>query len=328
MEKDIEKGKDDAQSRPRSQTIPTTKEHSSLLKAITVVGINIVSTTAIVYVNKSVFSGPFSRCQSSFVAFHFAITGATLYLLSRPRLSFFRAQAVSPRTMLPLAAVMSANVLLMNLSLAFSTIILYQIVRVLLSPLTAAINFLLYGARTSASAFVALLLACVGVGVTSYFESKPKADASEKQTTAMGAGFAFAAVASSAVYTVWVGQYHKRLQLSSPQLLLNMTPLGTLLLGGASFFTDSFPVWGEVTRSQWGFVVLSGLLACIVNVSQFFIIDIVGPVSATVVGHSKTCTIVGLGWMTSPRPVSPGSILGVFLAIGGMVMYSWRTYTV
>lgn len=64
----------------------------------------------------------------------------------------------------------------------------------------------------------------------------------------------------------------------------------------------------------------SGLLACIVNVSQFFIIDIVGPVSATVVGHSKTCTIVGLGWMTSPRPVSPGSILGVFLAIGGMVM--------
>jgi solute carrier family 35, member E3 len=33
-----------------------------------------------------------------------------------------------------------------------------------------------------------------------------------------------------------------------------------------------------------------------VNLSQFFIINDAGAVSSTVVGHLKTCLIVGLGW--------------------------------
>lgn len=44
--------------------------------------------------------------------------------------------------------------------------------------------------------------------------------------------------------------------------------------------------------------------------------------SSTVVGHVKTCTIVALGWMTSGRAVGDKSILGVFIAIGGIVGYS------
>jgi solute carrier family 35, member E3 len=55
--------------------------------------------------------------------------------------------------------------------------------------------------------------------------------------------------------------------------------------------------------------------------SQFFIIAQTGPVSSTVVGHLKTCSIVTLGWITSGRAVGDKSVLGVFIAIGGIIAY-------
>lgn len=57
------------------------------------------------------------------------------------------------------------------------------------------------------------------------------------------------------------------------------------------------------------------------NISQFFIVAQAGPVSSTVVGHVKTCAIVALGWMVSGRAIHDKSILGVLIAIGGIVMW-------
>jgi hypothetical protein len=87
-----------------------------------------------VYVNKFIFEDPaFKRCPSSFVAYHFAITGAMLYVASRPQVALFTAAPASAISVLPLAAIMCANVVLVNLSLAFSSIVCYQIVLLRLS---------------------------------------------------------------------------------------------------------------------------------------------------------------------------------------------------
>ena len=63
----------------------------------------------------------------------------------------------------------------------------------------------------------------------------------------------------------------------------------------------------------------SGFFACVINMSQFFIIAQTGPVSSTVVGHVKTCSIVALGWITSGRAVKDKSVIGVIVAIGGII---------
>lgn len=62
------------------------------------------------------------------------------------------------------------------------------------------------------------------------------------------------------------------------------------------------------------------VFASLVNISQFYIVAQTGPVSSTVVGHIKTCTIVGLGWILSGRPISDNSALGVVVAITGIAM--------
>lgn len=63
------------------------------------------------------------------------------------------------------------------------------------------------------------------------------------------------------------------------------------------------------------------MFAALINLSQFFIIGQTGPVSSTVVGHLKTCLIVALGWLTSGRSVGDKSIIGVFIAVGGIISY-------
>jgi solute carrier family 35 protein E3 len=61
------------------------------------------------------------------------------------------------------------------------------------------------------------------------------------------------------------------------------------------------------------------MCACLINLSQFFIVGSVGPVTSTVVGHVKTCSIVMLGWIAAGRPAGIEMISGVVMTLGGII---------
>jgi solute carrier family 35, member E3 len=63
------------------------------------------------------------------------------------------------------------------------------------------------------------------------------------------------------------------------------------------------------------------MMAALLNISQFFIVAGAGPVSSTVVGHLKTCSIVALGWITTGRGASDRGLFGIFMALTGIIMY-------
>ena len=69
---------------------------------------------------------------------------------------------------------MCLNVVLPNLSLAFCTVTVYQLCRVLLTPMTAIINYILYKATIPRNAALVLIPVCIGVGITSYFDTQAK----------------------------------------------------------------------------------------------------------------------------------------------------------
>ncbi|KAI1628049.1 hypothetical protein EDD37DRAFT_647708 [Exophiala viscosa] len=321
MEKDNEKSVD-------ISTIQITHKHvdpsnssekgAPDLRTKTCIIINIIATVAIVYVNKSIFSDPnFRECQLLFVAYHFTVTWLTLFLASRQPIGLFTPARTSLLTILPLTVAMGANVVLMNLSLAYSSVIFSQIVRILLAPLTAMMNLVIYGARIPSLAVAALVPASLGVALVSYIEGAAKGSATAS-TSMLGVIFAFSGVAVSALYTVWVSAYHRTLKLTTAQLLLNQLPLGITILLGTSFFTDKYPEWTEVSGQQWAMVALSGFCAMLINVSQFYIITNAGPVSSTVVGHLKTILIIGLGWVVKHEAVGHESALGIAFAVLGI----------
>ncbi|EPE36188.1 Multidrug resistance efflux transporter EmrE [Glarea lozoyensis ATCC 20868] len=301
---------------------PTSKDNSTRTAIIWMV-VNTLATIGIVFTNKAIFSDPSLKlAQLTFAAFHFFITWLTLFTLSRPRFGMFTPRRVAVKEIIPLAITMALNVILPNLSLAFSTVTFYQVARILLTPTVALMNFVLYRSTLPRGAVLALIPACVGVGMVSYYDSLPSADANIKTTSTLGVIFAFSGIFASSLYTVWIASYHKKLQMNSMQLLFNQAPLAAFMLLYVIPFVDTFPTWTEVPINRWVMIMMSGLFACVINMSQFFIIAQTGPVSSTVVGHVKTCTIVALGWMMSGRAVGDKSVLGVFVAVGGIITYS------
>jgi solute carrier family 35, member E3 len=210
-----------------------------------------VTHTVQVFTNKEIFKDPSLRKnQSTFAAFHFVVTTGTLWYLSRPSVGMFTRSRAPFVGMLPLGAAMCLNVILPNLSLSFSSVEFYQLVRVLLTPLTAIINFAFYGISMPRQAVYALFPICLGVGIMSYFDTH-KSTGSVPQTTTLGVFFAFSGVVASALYTVWIGTYHKKFNLNSMQLLLNQAPISVFLLLYAIPFTDQTPQWSSLGLNKY-----------------------------------------------------------------------------
>ncbi|KAK8020569.1 Solute carrier family 35 member E3 [Apiospora arundinis] len=324
-EKDGLLGKQEDDSQQATQQAPEAppKKSGGMTTAIIWMVVNTLATIGIVFTNKAIFSDPSLKLvQLSFAAFHFFITFLTLFILSRPQLAFFTPRRTTIREILPLCVAMALNVILPNLSLAFSSVTFYQVARIMLTPTVALMNFVLYKATLPRNALLALIPACMGVGMVSYYDSLPTKDTNVKTTSGLGVIFAFCGIFASSLYTVWIASYHRKLQMTSMQLLFNQAPVAAFLLLYVIPFVDTFPTWTELPVSRWVMILMSGAFASLINISQFFIIAKTGPVSSTVVGHLKTCTIVALGWATSGRGVGDKSVIGVLIAVGGIVAYS------
>jgi solute carrier family 35, member E3 len=210
-----------------------------------------------VFTNKAIFEDPSLRLnQSTFAAFHFTVTGATLYALSHPSIGMFTPSRARFLDMMPLALAMCMNVILPNLSLAFSTVAFYQIVRVLLTPLVAGINFLVYQIRIPRKAVWTLVPICGGVVLVSYYDTKAVTREHVKTTSVAGMIFAFAGVLASSLYTVWIGSYQKKFEMSSMQLLFNQAPISAFLLLYIIPFTDQPPVWSQLPIWKWKLIVM------------------------------------------------------------------------
>lgn len=214
-------------------------------------------TTHQVFTNKAIFEDKsFKSIQISFAAFHFALTGLALYVLSQDRFAFFKPKHASITQMIPLAVAMALNVIFPNLSLAFSTVTFYQIARILLTPCVALLDYVLYRVTMPLNAGLMLVPACLGVGMVSYYDSRPSDDAKVKTTSSLGVIFALTGVFFSSLYTVWIAAFRRKLNMSSMQLLLNQAPVSAFLLLYFIPFVDTAPTFTQVPFSRWFLILL------------------------------------------------------------------------
>jgi solute carrier family 35, member E3 len=221
-----------------------------------------------VFTNKQIFKDAHLRKnQSTFAAFHFAITGITLYYASRR--SLFEPQRAGLVPMMPLGLAMCMNVILPNLSLAYSSVAFYQIARVLLTPTVAVIHFVVYRVRLPKQAAYCLIPICLGVAMVSYYDTQPRQGLRGRpaETTPAGVVFALGGVLASSLYTVWIETYRKKFEMNSMQLLFNQAPISSFLLLYAIPFTDQTPDWTRVSLSKW-VLILTVCRRCCCFVSE------------------------------------------------------------
>jgi solute carrier family 35 protein E3 len=209
-------------------------------------------------------------------------------------------------------------------------VVIYQELRILLTPATVIINFLAYRKTLAFRLVVALTVVCLGIGITIQSETlrtlKSGTGAAVDdvvKNTYLGYLAGLVGVALGAIYTVWLAVYLPKLQVTSMQLLYRQAPMACALLLVLAPFLDTMPVWSAITGPEWGLLALSGVSAVLINVSQFFIVAQSSAVSSTVVGHGKTIMIVAIGWMTAAKTISLQSGAGIIMALAGIVSYSY-----
>ncbi|KAK9221610.1 hypothetical protein WN944_010037 [Citrus x changshan-huyou] len=71
------------------------------------------------------------------------------------------------------------------------------------------------------------------------------------------------------------------------------------------------------------FIILSCLIAVSVNFSTFLVIGKTSPVTYQVLGHLKTCLVLGFGYTLLHDPFTERKIIGILVAICGMGLYSY-----
>jgi solute carrier family 35 protein E3 len=279
--------------------------------------INIIATVGIVFVNKSIFQNQnLKQMPACFAAFHFLCTSIALYFMKF--VGKLTIKFISVWKVLPLCLVFCANIMLTNLSLAYTPVLIYQVSRVLMTPTIAIFNRLLFNARISDTQMYAIVQICCGIVAVAFFDAQNSIG--EKLGSA-GLFFSGMGVIMGSLYSISIGAYIKRYSMSSMQLLFNEAPIAFLMLLCVIPFSDTISSLNSITMDLWGLILVSGLLATLVNISLFFIIERAGALTSTVVGHFKTCAIVFLGWLLG-EPMSTLSMLGMLLTISGILRYS------
>ncbi|VFQ99520.1 unnamed protein product [Cuscuta campestris] len=120
----------------------------------------------------------------------------------------------------------------------------------------------------------------------------------------------------------------KKFKVSSTQLLYQTCPYQAMTLFVSGPFLDKFLTNQNVFAFQYtpqvlGFIVMSCLISISVNFSTFLVIGKTSPVTYQVLGHLKTCLVLAFGYVLLRDPFNWRNILGILIAMFGMVLYSY-----
>ncbi|KAM6214650.1 solute carrier family 35 member E3 isoform 2-T2 [Rhynchocyon petersi] len=126
--------------------------------------------------------------------------------------------------------------------------------------------------------------------------------------------------------TLWVGAKQHELQVNSMQLLYYQAPLSSaMLLVAVPFFEPVFGeggIFGPWSLSALVMVLLSGVIAFMVNLSIYWIIGNTSPVTYNMFGHFKFCITLFGGYVLFKDPLSINQGLGISCTLFGIIAYT------
>ncbi|XP_009461527.1 PREDICTED: solute carrier family 35 member E3, partial [Nipponia nippon] len=225
---------------------------------------------------------------------HFAITWLGLYLCQA--LGAFSPKSLQPSQVLPLALSFCGFVVFTNLSLQSNTIGTYQLAKAMTTPVIVVIQSLAYGKTFPLRIKLTLVrIVIVNLRVNLFV-------------------------------TEWVGAKQHELQVNSMQLLYYQAPMSSaMLLFIIPFFEPVFGeggIFGPWTLSAVIMVLLSGIIAFMVNLSIYWIIGNTSPVTYNMFGHFKFCITLLGGCLLFKDPLSVNQGLGILCTLLGILAYT------
>jgi solute carrier family 35, member E3 len=274
--------------------------------------LNAASSIGIVVTNKIVFQTYNFRYGTLLTFIHFVFTALGLEVCRR--LGVFESKPVEFRKVLPLCLSFCGFVALTNLSLVYNSIGFYQLMKVLTTPLIVLIQTLFYGENFSFRIKSSLGVICLGVII---------ATVTDTEANLVGTLVALSALLVTSMYQIWVGTKQKELECNSYQLLYIQAPISAVMLIPIIPILDNTSTLHEMPSSDAMMAILvSSILAFLVNLSIFLVIGKTSPITYNVLGHFKLTVILLLGFIAFGASLDYRNVSGIIVTLTGVFWYT------
>ncbi|OIW06220.1 hypothetical protein TanjilG_03845 [Lupinus angustifolius] len=282
-------------------------------------GMNIVSSVGIIMANKQLMSngGYAFSFATTLTGFHFAVT-ALVGLVSNAT-GYSASKHVPMWELLWFSIVANTSITGMNLSLMLNSVGFYQISKLSMIPVVCVMEWILHSKHYSREVKMSVIVVVVGVGVCTVTDVK---------VNLKGFVCACLAVLSTSLQQISIGSLQKKYSIGSFELLSKTAPIQAVSLLVFGPFVDYYLTGKLITNYKISsgvilFILLSCSLAVFCNVSQYLCIGRFSAVSFQVLGHMKTVCVLTLGWLLFDSELTVKNIMGMAIAVAGMVIYSW-----
>ncbi|CAM8972268.1 hypothetical protein QQ045_028698 [Rhodiola kirilowii] len=282
-------------------------------------GMNVVSSVGIIMANKQLMSssGYGFAFATTLTGFHFAVT-AMVGMVSNAS-GYSASKHVPMWELLWFSIVANTSITGMNLSLMLNSVGFYQISKLSMIPVVCVMEWILHNKHYSKEVKIAVVVVVIGVGVCTVTDVK---------VNTKGFLCACVAVLSTSFQQISIGSLQKKYSIGSFELLSKTAPIQALSLLILGPFIDYFLngiliTTYKLTTGATLFILLSCSLAVFCNISQYLCIGRFSAVSFQVLGHMKTVCVLILGWILFDSALTFKNIMGMAVAVVGMIIYSW-----
>ncbi|XP_057782577.1 UDP-xylose transporter 1-like [Salvia miltiorrhiza] len=279
--------------------------------------LSVASSVSIVICNKALMSNLGFQFATTLTSWHLMVTYCSLH--AALRLNLFEKKAIDMKTVVMFGMLNGISIGLLNLSLGFNSIGFYQMTKLAIIPFTVLLETIFFNKQFSNNIKLSLSILLMGVGIASV---------TDLQLNLVGTILSLLAIVTTCIGQILTNTIQKRLNVSSTQLLYQSAPFQSAILFLTGPFVDQFLTKQNVYAYKYsplvlGFIVVSCLIAVLVNFSTFLVIGKTSPVTYQVLGHLKTCLVLAFGYTLLHDPFTWRNILGILVAVVGMGMYSY-----
>ncbi|KAL2895128.1 UDP-rhamnose/UDP-galactose transporter 2 [Bienertia sinuspersici] len=295
------------------------EKKSSSVSDVGAWAMNIISSVGLIMANKQLMSshGYAFSFATTLTGFHFTVT-ALVGLVSNAT-GYSVSKHVPVWELLWFSIVANMSITGMNLSLMLNSVGFYQISKLSMIPVVCVMEWILHSKHYSKEVKMSVVFVVIGVGICTVTDVK---------VNAKGFICATVAVLSTSLQQISIGSLQKKYNVGSFELLSKTAPFQALSLIMVGPFIDYY-LNGKILlnyKMSTGallFILLSCSLAVFCNVSQYLCIGRFSAVSFQVLGHMKTVCVLTLGWLLFDSEMTLKNIMGMAIAVMGMVVYSW-----
>ncbi|PHT78683.1 hypothetical protein T459_16735 [Capsicum annuum] len=279
--------------------------------------LSVASSVSIVICNKALMSNLGFPFATTLTSWHLMVTFVALHVALR--FNFFENKPIDMKTVILFGILNGVSIGFLNLSLGFNSIGFYQMTKLAIIPFTVLLETIFLKKQFSRNIKFSLLILLLGVGIASI---------TDLQLNFVGTILSLLAIVTTCVGQILTNTIQKRLNISSTQLLYQSAPFQAAILFVTGPMVDQFLTKKNVFAHKYsnvvlGFILLSCLIAVSVNFSTFLVIGKTSPVTYQVLGHLKTCLVLGFGYTLLHDPFTSRNIVGILVAIVGMGLYSF-----